>query len=179
MSDGAIRKSPIGLAIYILAGVKKPTLAVSLCLTALQTGLARGPQVTDDDTELAMIRRKKMAEMMAREKQVQAEKEKQAKTNVEREKLLARFLAPDALKYLNGVKTREPQIGRRLEDTVLYLIVYRGIRQMFSQLDVMYIERQIKGEGPKIRVQRDGETSDFGEYVKEAIKESNNKSESD
>ncbi len=133
--------------------------------------------MTDDDTELAMIRRKKMAEIVAREKQAQAQKEKQAKSNVEREKLLTRFLAPDALKYLANVKEKEPGVGRRLEDTILYLIVYRGIREMFSQLDVMYIERQIKGEGPKIRIQRDGETSDFGEYVKEAIKESNSKTE--
>jgi hypothetical protein len=39
-------------------------------------------------------------------------------------------------------------------------------------LDVRYVERQVKGEGPTIRVQRDGETSDFGSYVKDAIKES-------
>lgn len=134
-----------------------------------------GPLVTDDDTELAMIRRKKMAEMMARERQAQADKEKKAKTGVERENLLKRFLAPEALSYLTTVKAKEPGIGRRLEDTILYLIVYRGIHQTFSQLDVMYIERQIKGEGPKIRVQRNGETSEFGAYVKEAIKESNDK----
>jgi DNA-binding TFAR19-related protein (PDSD5 family) len=131
--------------------------------------------VTDDDTELAMIRRKKMAEMMAREKKAQADKERKEKTGVEREKLLRRFLVPDAFSYLASVKTKEPGIGLRLEDTILYLIVYRGIRQTFSQLDVMYIERQIKGEGPKIRVQRDGETSDFGAYVREAIKESKDK----
>jgi hypothetical protein len=51
--------------------------------------------------------------------------------------------------------------------------MYRGLRQIVTQLDVRYIERQIKGEGPKIRVQRDGETSDFGAYVREAIKEKN------
>jgi DNA-binding TFAR19-related protein (PDSD5 family) len=135
--------------------------------------------VNDDESELAMIRRKKMAEMIAREKQVQAEKEKKAKTSAEREKLLARFLAPDALGYLMGVRTKEPAIASRLEDTILYLIVYRGIREIFSQVDVMYIERQIKGEGPKIRIQRDGETSDFGAYVREAIKESNGKPKDD
>ena len=52
---------------------------------------------------------------------------------------------------------------------ILYLIVYRGIRQMFSQLDVRYVERQVKGEGPRIKIQRDGETSDFSDYVREAI----------
>jgi len=41
---------------------------------------------------------------------------------------------------------------------------------MFSQLDVRYVERQIKGEGPRIRIERDGETKDFGAYVREAIK---------
>jgi DNA-binding TFAR19-related protein (PDSD5 family) len=145
----------------------------------LLVGEPWGPPVNDDESELAMIRRKKMAEMIAREKQVQAEKEKKAKSTAEREKLLTRFLAPDALHYLNSVRTKEPAIAGRLEDIILYLVVYRGIRQTFSQVDVMYIERQIKGEGPKIRIQRDGETSDFGAYVKEAIRESNGKPKDD
>ncbi|MFW9767749.1 MAG: DNA-binding protein [Candidatus Thorarchaeota archaeon] len=124
-----------------------------------------------------MIRRKKMAELVAREKQMQAQKEQKEKTEVERNKLLQRFLAPDGRKYLEALKTNDPPVGKRVEDVLLYLIVYRGLRQIITQLDVHYVERQVKGEPTKIRVQRDGETSDFGTYVKEAIKESNNKKE--
>ncbi|MGY5863974.1 MAG: DNA-binding protein [Candidatus Thorarchaeota archaeon] len=131
--------------------------------------------MSDDDTELAMIRRKKMAELVAREKQMQAQREKKEKTEVERNKLLKRFLAPEALKYLESLKSNDPPVGMRVEDVLLYLVVYRGLRQTISQLDVRYVERQVKGEPTKIRVQRDGETSDFGSYVKEAIKESNKK----
>lgn len=126
-----------------------------------------------------MIRRKKMAELVAREKQLQAQKEKEEKTGVERAKLLKRFLNPEAQSYLDALKKHEPPIGKRVEDVILYLIVYRGLRQTITQLDIRYVERQVKGEPTKIRVQRDGETSDFGTYVKEAIKESNNKSKKD
>jgi DNA-binding TFAR19-related protein (PDSD5 family) len=135
--------------------------------------------VTDDDTELAMIRRKKMAELMKREKKLQESREQKEKVGAEREKLLNRFLDKDALAYLEHLKKKEPHVGNRVQEIILYLIVYRGLRQIVKQLDVMYIERQIKGEGPKIRVQRDGETSDFGAYVREAIKENNGDAKKD
>lgn len=120
-----------------------------------------------------------MAKLVAREKMMKEQKEKQERTDVERTKLLQRFLATDALSYLTSLKKNEPHVGRRVEDVLLYLIVYRGLRQTITQLDVRYVERQVKGEGPKIRVQRDGETSDFSSYVKEAIKESSNDSKKD
>lgn len=126
--------------------------------------------MSDDDPELAMIRRKKMAEMIQREKQLQATKEHQEKVDNERGKLLNRFLEPEAKTYLESLKASEPHIASKIEEIILYLIVYRGVREMFSSIDVRYIERQIKGEEPKIRVQRDGEVSDFGAYVKEALK---------
>ncbi|KXH76188.1 MAG: hypothetical protein AM326_07510 [Candidatus Thorarchaeota archaeon SMTZ-45] len=126
-----------------------------------------------------MIRRKKMAKLVAREKMMQEQKEQKIKTEVERAKLLQRFLAPDAITYLSILKKNEPHIGKRVEDILLYLIVYRGLRQTITQLDIRYVERQVKGEGPTIRVQRDGETSDFGSYVREAIRESSNDSNKD
>jgi len=126
-----------------------------------------------------MIRRKKMAELVAREKMMQEQKERKEKTEVERTKLLQRFLAPDAISYLSVLKKNEPNIGKRVEDVILYLIVYRSLRQTITQLDIRYVERQVKGEGPTIRVQRDGETSDFGSYVREAIKESSNDTNKD
>jgi len=111
-----------------------------------------------------------MAQLMKREKEMEATREQRAKVTAEREKLLRRFLVADALNYLEGLKTREPAIGKQVEEVILYLIVYRGLRQTISQVDVRFIERQVKGEGPKIKVQRDGETSDFGSYVREAIR---------
>ncbi|MFW9807517.1 MAG: DNA-binding protein, partial [Candidatus Thorarchaeota archaeon] len=101
------------------------------------------------------------------------------KSEAERSKLLQRFLDGDAQTYLTTLKKNEPQIGKRIEDIILYLIVYRNLRQTITQLDIRYVERQVKGEGPKIRVHRDGETSDFSSYVKEAIKESSNDSNND
>jgi len=112
---------------------------------------------------------------VAREKQLQATPEKEDKVGAEREKLLKKFLDADALAYLDHLKNTEAHIGNRIEEIILYLIVYRGFRQIVKQLDIMYIERQLKGEGPKIRVQRDGETSDFGAYVREAIKDNDKK----
>lgn len=126
--------------------------------------------LTDDDPDLAMIRRKKMARLMKREKEIEATREQRVKVIAEREKLLQRFLASDALKYLEGLKTREQTVGKQVEEVILYLIAYRGLRQTISQVDVRFIERQVKGEEPKIKVKRDGETSDFGSYVRDAIR---------
>ncbi|MFW9912908.1 MAG: DNA-binding protein [Candidatus Thorarchaeota archaeon] len=126
--------------------------------------------LTDDDPDLAIIRRKKMAQMIKREKQVQAAREQEEKVGVERAKLLGRFLTTEAFSYLNNLKMQNQGVAKQVEEVILYLIVYRGYRQQMSQMDVRYIERQVRGEEPKIRIQRDGETSDFGAYVKEAIK---------
>lgn len=126
--------------------------------------------MSEDDSELELLRRKKMAQLIAREKQLQETKERQEKVEVERAKLLKRFLEPDALSYLEKLEEMEPPVANKIKSIILYLVTYRGIRQLFSQLDVRYIERQVKGEEPKIRVQRDGETSDFGAYVREAMK---------
>ncbi|MHA1135517.1 MAG: DNA-binding protein [Candidatus Thorarchaeota archaeon] len=135
--------------------------------------------MTDDELDLAMIRRKKMAELVAREKKMQESREQKEKVGNEREKLLKRFLDSDALTYLEHLKKTQEHIGNRVQEIILYLIVYRGFRQTVKQLDIMYIERQIKGEGPKIRVQRDGETSDFSSYVRDAIKENNGEAKKD
>ncbi len=115
-----------------------------------------------------------MAQLLKREKQLQATKEHREKVEAERQKLLQRFLAPDAMSYLSSLNKNDPAVVKRIEDVILYLIVYRGLRQVISQLDIRYIERQIRGEGPRIRVQRDGEVSDFGDYVREAISKGTN-----
>jgi DNA-binding TFAR19-related protein (PDSD5 family) len=119
-----------------------------------------------------------MAELVARERRLQETKEKNEKILAERERVLKRFLDPEATSYLQGLKTSEPAVGNRVQDIILYLIVNRGLRQIITQTDVRYIERQIKGEEPTIRVQRDGEISDFGSYVREAIKENGRDSQS-
>lgn len=126
--------------------------------------------MNDDDLELAILRRKKMAQLIKREKQLQVTKDREEKVDVERTKLLNRFLAPDADSYLKALADKEPQVAARIKDIILHLIAYRGIRRQYDQIDVRYIERQVKGEESKIRIQRDGETSDFGAYVKEAIR---------
>ena len=125
-----------------------------------------------------MIRRKKMADLIAREKKEQAQREQAEKVGVEREKILKRVLAPDAMTYFENLRSTEPAVAKRIEDIVLSLVVYRGIRQVFSHIDIVYIERQVKGEEPKIRVQRDGETSDFGAYVRDAIRDNKEKEKS-
>jgi DNA-binding TFAR19-related protein (PDSD5 family) len=82
-----------------------------------------GSKLEDDETELALLRRKKMAELIAREKKMQKAKEHQEKVGAERAKLLQRFLTSDALSYLDSLKKREPAIGLNVEEVLLYLIV--------------------------------------------------------
>ena len=138
-------------------------------------GYCRGIALSNDDSELEMLRRKKMAQLIAREKQLQETKERQEKVDAERARLLKRFLEPEAEVYLEKLTEVNPPVAKKIKDIILYLVTYRGIRQLFSQIDVRYIERQVKGEEPKIRVQRDGETSDFGAYVREALKKNDTK----
>lgn len=135
--------------------------------------------LNDDDVELAMLRRKRMAKLIVAEKKHKEEKARQEQVSSEREKLLSRFLAPDAASYLQALQQREPGIAERIKEIILYLITYRQIRQTFKQMDVRYIERQVKGEEPKIRVQRDGETSDLGSFIRDAIKIDTEKSKGD
>ncbi|MFO7835432.1 MAG: hypothetical protein R6V83_02165 [Candidatus Thorarchaeota archaeon] len=123
-----------------------------------------------EDPELAMLRRKKMAKMIAREKKLKAQKEREQKSQAERERILQKFLTPDALSYLDALKQNQASIGSRIESIVLSIIVYRGIRRQIGRQEIRYIERRLKGEGPKIKIQRDGETSDFASYVRKAIK---------
>ncbi|MCK4279625.1 MAG: hypothetical protein KAW94_03510 [Candidatus Thorarchaeota archaeon] len=124
----------------------------------------------DDETELAMIRRKKMATLIKREKAAKASNERNAKVKAEHSKLLARFLAPDAAQYLKGLKKSEPAIAGRVEELILNLVINRGLRQILNQLDIVYIVRQLKGEGSRIRIQRGGEITDFSDYVRETTK---------
>lgn len=138
---------------------------------------SKATDLSDDDSELALIRRRKMAEIAARDKKLQEQRERQQKVDAERMKLLKRFLAPDADSYLRNLKSREPSVGSEVEEVLLYLIVYKELRQIITQIDIMYIERQVKGEEPTIRVQRDGETSDFGSYVRDAIRKSDGKAD--
>lgn len=124
----------------------------------------------NDDLELEMIKRRKMAQIIERERRAQAEREWKQKVSAERAKLLRRFLDPDAFAYLERLKSTDPSVGTKVEDVFLYLITYRGVRAIMTTVDVVYVERLVRGEEPKIRVQRDGEVSDFGAYVREAIR---------
>ncbi len=130
--------------------------------------------MSDDESELAMIRRKKVAELMARDKAQKAERERKTKVDVGRGNLLKRFLEPDALTYLEKLKQNEPDVGAKVEEVIIYLVVNKGIREVFGQTEVIYIERQVKGEEPKIRIERDGEVSDFGQYVRGAMQKHGN-----
>ena len=79
--------------------------------------------LSDDDTELAMIRRKKMAKLVKQEKEMKASREHQDKQEAERSQLLRRFLAADAHSYLEALKKSNSAIGSRVEEIILYLIV--------------------------------------------------------
>ena len=71
-----------------------------------------------------------MAQLVAREKELQEQKIRKEKSDAERSKLLQRFLDSDAQTYLTALKKNEPHIGKRVEDIILYLIVYRNLREI-------------------------------------------------
>ena len=63
---------------------------------------------------------------MAREKKMQESREQKEKVGNEQEKLLKRFLDPDASAYLEGLKKTEPHIGNRVQEIILYTRSGRG-----------------------------------------------------
>ena len=77
-----------------------------------------------------MLRRKKMAKLVAREKKLQEQKEQAEKTEVSRTTLLQRYLAPEAQTHLSGLKKNEPHIGKISSYTWLYTETY--VRQSLN-----------------------------------------------
>ncbi len=124
--------------------------------------------MTDDDLELELIRKRKMERLLQMQKQLEEQKKREQQKQSKREELLSRALLPEAKLYLNQVRSKAPGVAKQIEDIVLYLVLYRGLYEPLNQIDIMYIERKITGQEPKITIKRRGkENKTISDYFKE------------
>ncbi len=126
--------------------------------------------MTNDDLELELIRKKKMERLLQMQKQLEEQRKREQQKQTQRQRLLDRALLPEAKMYLEQIKKKMPAVAKQIEDIVLYLVLYRGLYEPLNQIDIMYIERKITGQEPKITIKRRGkENKTISDYFKENI----------
>jgi len=129
------------------------------------------------DEELEAIRRRKMIELMQRSLVQKEKKEKQQDPQQElkekKEMVLKYILLPDALNYLENLKSTKPKIVEQIEDAVIVLVAYRRIQRKLDKIDIMRIERKLEGVEPRIMYKRRGEEEpiDLEEKLKGLVKD--------
>ncbi|MBD3191419.1 MAG: hypothetical protein GF308_12295 [Candidatus Heimdallarchaeota archaeon] len=128
------------------------------------------------DDELANLREKRKRELL--KLALQKEKENERKTREgsrkkakEREirsiMIVNQVLEPEAIKYMNWLTEAKPRVAQTIRESIILVIHKRLLRRPLSKIDIMRLEREITGEGPKIRIKKRGkETIDLAEKVK-------------
>nr|MDO8113709.1 hypothetical protein [Candidatus Sigynarchaeota archaeon] len=128
----------------------------------------------DDDDELAALRRKKMAELVERQKaaKLQHELNENAEAMFDRkiDYCIAFLLAPDALAYFTSMKKSNPQLHTRIKDLLFPAEVLLKIDLLIANIqsgrvprgdiwlvDIQQIERDLLGVKSTISYKKRGE----------------------
>lgn len=126
------------------------------------------------DDELASLREKRKRELLKlalqkeEEKKASGEKREKAKERETRSIMIVnQVLEPEAIKYMNWLTEAKPRVAQTIRETIILVLHKRMLRRPLSKIDIMRLEREITGEGPKIRIKKRGkETIDLVEKVK-------------
>ena len=128
----------------------------------------------DQDDELAALRRKKMAELLARQKEAEIRKEIETKSDDILEKKInavkSYLFTQKALIYFNEMKNRNIQLYETIKNKLfppevvlnidlLLMRIQRGYvpRGIISELDIQYLERELLGIKSTIKYKKRGE----------------------
>lgn len=126
------------------------------------------------DSELELIRRKKLMEMKKRlEKGVDATKSKDEQKNDEN-KVLRRFLIGRGWEVLEAARFQHPQAAKGIEKTLVKLISEGKIRNKISGQELYGLFHRLGLRvrlKTRIRVLEHGKLKDFEEKIKERISE--------
>ncbi|MEX2680653.1 MAG: hypothetical protein Q6373_003585 [Candidatus Sigynarchaeota archaeon] len=130
--------------------------------------------MTDEDDELAALRRKKMAELMARQKEEKLRQElsQNAEAILEQkiDACMQFLMAPDAYAYLKKMKASNPQLHARIKGLLFPPEVLARIDLLIANIrsgrvprgdiwlvDIQQIERELLGIKSTISVKKRGE----------------------
>nr|MDO8087404.1 hypothetical protein [Candidatus Sigynarchaeum springense] len=141
--------------------------------------------MTDEDDELAALRRKKMAELMARQKdeKLRQELSQNAEAILEQkiDACMQFLMAPDAYTYLKNMKKSNPQLHARIKGMLFPPEVLFRIDLLLANIrsgrvprgdiwlvDIQQIERELLGIKSSISVKKRGERdrTDIGALFK-------------
>ncbi|MFX0101460.1 MAG: hypothetical protein ACFFCS_17935 [Candidatus Hodarchaeota archaeon] len=128
----------------------------------------------DDDEELAALRRKRMAALMAKQKQAELNKELEENAQFFLEKKIAgaigHLFAPDAYEYFEQIKTNNPALHEQIMAQLFPPVVILNIdillakiragrvpRGLITLMDIQLIERKLMGVKSTIQYKKRGE----------------------
>ena len=117
--------------------------------------------------EIEEIRRRKMRQMEDKLKQRKLQEEQMERERSEVDRILAQVLMPDAISYLTALRSQNPQVAGKIEETVIALVIQRRIRQKIDAVIIKAIERKVKGIEPTISFQRKGKRMEISEKLRE------------
>ena len=118
----------------------------------------------DDIEEIRRRKIRKMEERLAQRKQ-QEERMERERSEVDR--ILDQVLMPEATGYLRNMRDRSPQVAKKIEETVITLVIQRRIRQKIDLVIIKAIERKVRGIEPTISFQRKGKRMEISEKLRE------------
>ncbi len=116
--------------------------------------------------ELEVLKRKKLLEMMKKLQKKREEEQRKRMLEERRRRLLEVALTPDAYRYLESIKSSKPSVAKKIEDTVLTLLLQGYLEAKLGKIDIMALERRIEGKEPEIRVVRGGEAKSLSEVLR-------------
>ncbi|RLG52156.1 MAG: hypothetical protein DRN96_03490 [Thermoproteota archaeon] len=118
------------------------------------------------EDELLLAKLKKLAQMQRKIAAVREEEEKRKSREQLRRKLIASMTTRDGVEKLEALRSSSPELARKIEDVMLEIGRSYGFRVLFDRYAIEAIRRKLVGEETRIRIQKDGRTIDFSEYIR-------------
>lgn len=125
------------------------------------------PKDDEFDHELEKLRLKRMQQVLAMQKQQQAQKAQILTINQKIDTVLRVILQSDAYAYLKDIEKRDPTLYENIKSALMppeflneidLLLQYHAQGQLkygvIPLIDIQYLERQILGIGPQITIKK-------------------------
>ncbi len=118
------------------------------------------------ESELLLAKLRKLAQMQRRIAVAREEEERRRRREEERARLISSITTRDGAEKLEALRSSSPELARKIEDVMLEIGRIYGFRVVFDRYAIEAIRRKLTGEETKIRIQREGRTIDFSEYIR-------------
>lgn len=139
------------------------------------------PEKDDFDLELEKLRLKRMQQVLAMQKQQQAQKAQILTINQKIDTVLRVILQSDAYAYLKDIEKRDPSLYDNIKSALMppellneidLLLQYHSQGMLkygvIPLIEIQYLERQILGIGPQITIKkRHQDSKSLNSFLKE------------